>query len=140
MVTNCIEDYDSEPVKYCSKCHSLKIKYEEDFDTEYCAECGGTDIKECSIEEWESLYEKRNKSKYTEKNKDPRQSPVYRLSLKGLMHKVSDSKHWESIIEGIFPHFPKGPNKADSIIAFFDILVRKNKLDDLRKLLYKLKL
>jgi hypothetical protein len=55
------------------------------------------------------------------------------------MHKVSDSPKWEYIIKEIYGHLPKGMSKADSIVVFFDRLVKDNKLDALRTLLYKMK-
>lgn len=58
---NCPNDYNKEPVLYCKRCLSLKImnipKIE---DSDYCDECGSTDVGKCSIEEWETLY----KAKY----------------------------------------------------------------------------
>ena len=53
-------DYNNEPVFYCKHCLSLDVRYVLDMkDSEYCDDCGSTDIAECSIEEWENLY--RNK-------------------------------------------------------------------------------
>lgn len=52
-----VEEYNDEPVFYCSSCHSLRILVDdrladESWDGSYCAECGCTDISSCSIEEW----------------------------------------------------------------------------------------
>lgn len=53
-------DYNSEPVFYCKHCLSLNVRHVLDTkDSEYCDNCGSTNIVECSIEEWENLY--RNK-------------------------------------------------------------------------------
>lgn len=53
-------EYNAEPVLYCKHCLSLKImnipKME---DSDYCDECGSTDIGECSIEEWKTLYKNK---------------------------------------------------------------------------------
>lgn len=50
-------DYNSEPVYYCKHCLSLKIFDVEGIpDSEYCDECGSTDIEQTSIEDWENLY------------------------------------------------------------------------------------
>ena len=51
------KNYDEEPVSYCAFCHSLHIVVDEEgagdgWDGSYCKECGGTDIRECSIVEW----------------------------------------------------------------------------------------
>lgn len=57
---NSHNDYNNEPVFYCKHCLSLNVRYVLDMeDSEYCDDCGSTDIAECSIEEWENLY--RNK-------------------------------------------------------------------------------
>lgn len=61
-------DYNAEPVLYCSHCLSLKVlnvPYMPDSD--YCDECGSTDIKETSIENWETLYKNKYGHKYIEK-------------------------------------------------------------------------
>lgn len=49
------EDYNNEPVYYCSSCLSLLIR-ELDNNICFCDECGDTDIKTSHIEEWEKLY------------------------------------------------------------------------------------
>lgn len=59
------EAYNMEPVFYCRKCLSLKIrdvKHVE--DSEYCDECGSTDIGTASIEEWEALYKAKYGHRY----------------------------------------------------------------------------
>ena len=58
------QEYDSEPVKYCARCFSLKIKYEESIDAECCGDCGSSDILESSIEEWEKKYERKYGKKF----------------------------------------------------------------------------
>lgn len=131
------EDYDSEPVAYCSKCYSLKIRHEDALDTDCCADCGSTDIQESSVEEWERKYERRYGHKLTQKEENPEKTYFFTLTLKELMHKVSDSVEWKDIIRGVCPHFPEGYSKADSIVLFFDTLIRKNKLKDLRLFLFK---
>lgn len=131
-------DYDSEPVVYCANCLSLKIRYNETLDMDYC-DCGCTDIRQCLPEEWERLYEKKYGRKYIEKA-DLRKSPIFQLPLNKLMRKVSDSTKWEYIIKEMYGHLPKGMSKADSIIVFFDKVIKENKLDALRTLLYRMKL
>ena len=60
-------DYNSEPVFYCKHCLSLTIMHIPIVeDSEYCDKCGATDIETCSIEEWESLYEKKYGHKFLE--------------------------------------------------------------------------
>ena len=133
-------DHDPEPVFYCATCLSLNVKYEESIDSDCCGECGSTDIRESSFEEWERRYEKKYGRKYVEKSQDIRNSPIFKLSFSKLMKKVSDCPKWETIIREIYKHFPGGISKADSIVMFFDHLVRDNKLDSLRELLYKWKI
>lgn len=56
------EEYNSEPVFYCSECLSLKIR--EIDETDYCDKCGSTDIKEANIHDWEEMYEKKYGKSY----------------------------------------------------------------------------
>jgi hypothetical protein len=37
-------------------------------DASFCDECGGTDIAEASIEEWEALYKSKHGFAYLENN------------------------------------------------------------------------
>lgn len=60
-------NYNDEPVLYCKHCLSLKIRSIPRMDdSDYCDECGSTDIAECSIEEWETLYTNRYGHKFLE--------------------------------------------------------------------------
>lgn len=55
------EDYNNIPVHYCKECLSLRvIRVAGMEDTCYCDECGGTDIEQAPIEEWEALYKKKH--------------------------------------------------------------------------------
>lgn len=131
-------DYDSEPVTYCSRCYSLKIKYEETIDSDCCMDCGCSDVKESPIEVWEALYEKRYGHKYITKNTDPTKSFVFKLPLEKLKIKVYESPAWEKIIKTLYPKFPGGLGKADSIILLFDKLIKDRRLDDLKLLLFRM--
>ena len=137
---NVINDYDSEPVYYCATCLSLNIKHEETIDSDCCGDCGNTTIQEATFEEWERKYQKKYGHKFAEKNDDIRNSPVFKMSFSKLMKKVADSPKWEQIIKEIYGYFPKGLSKADSIVVFFDKLIKDNKLDRLREILYKMKI
>ena len=130
-------DYDSEPVRYCARCYSLKIKYEEAIDSDCCMECGCSDMRESTIDEWERLYEKRYGQKYVVKTTDPTKSFVFKLPLDKLKEKVYDSPLWRDIIRALYPRFPGGLGKADSIILFFDKLIKDRKLDDLKLYLFR---
>ena len=120
------QDYDSEPVRYCARCYSLKVKYEESVDYECCGDCGSSDILEAPIEEWEKKYERRYGHKFTQKEQDPKNTFIFKLPLDKLKAKVYESSQWREIINAIYPKFPGGYGKADSIILFFDTLVRQN--------------
>lgn len=131
-------DYDSEPVIFCSRCYSLKIKHDDGMDSDYCADCGCFDVQEAPLEEWEKLYEKRYRHKFTQKNEDPKKTFIFNLTTEELKTKVYKSDKWNYIIHNIYPKFPGGLGKADSIILFFHHLIKDNKLNDLKFLLLKL--
>lgn len=51
------EDYNNEPVSYCSSCLSLEIKEVDGLpDLAMCQDCGNTDIESCHIDEWNEKY------------------------------------------------------------------------------------
>ena len=127
-----INDYDSEPMAFCAKCFSPKIKHEAVIDMDYCGDCGCSSIREASVYEWESLYEKKYGHKYVVKGNDPKKNPVFKLPLNKLMNKLSNLDNWRSIILSLYPRFPGGFGKADSIVLLFDKLTKDNRLDDLR--------
>lgn len=52
-----IEDYNNEPVYYCTQCLSLKIKIVGGFN--FCDDCGSTSIATAHIEDWENQYKER---------------------------------------------------------------------------------
>lgn len=130
-------DYDEEPVRYCARCYSLKIKYEEGLDSECCAECGSTDILEAPIDEWEKMYERRYGHKFAVKEENPEKSFVFSLSTDELKTKIYKSDTWKEIIKTLYPNFPGGLSKTDSIILFFDTIIRQNRLNELKLLLFK---
>lgn len=134
---NATVEYDSEPVLYCANCYSLRIQHEDAVDSDFCRDCGCSEIKETSIENWERLYEIRYGHSYIHKNSDPTKSPIFRLSISELKEKVSSSSKWKEIIKSIYPHFPKGYGRIDALLLFFDKIIKDNKINDLRLLLYK---
>jgi hypothetical protein len=127
-----LKDYDSEPIAYCAKCLSPKIKHEAILDTDYCGDCGCSDIKEASVYVWESMYERKHGHKYVVKGTDPKKHPIFKLSLSKLMEKLANLEQWREVIHKLYPRFPGGFSKADSIVLLFDKLVKDNKLDELR--------
>ena len=61
-------EYNNEPVFYCKDCLSLKIRDVEHIDdSEYCDECGSTDIGTASIEEWDAMYVAKYGHHFTDK-------------------------------------------------------------------------
>lgn len=58
------EEYNNIPVHYCKNCLSIKINGEEECD--YCEDCGGTNIDQCHISEWEEMFIKKNGYRYLE--------------------------------------------------------------------------
>ena len=127
-----LEDYDSEPVVYCSKCYSLNIVHEDSIDSDCCGECGCSDVKTTSIEEWEEMYAKRYGHKFVEKNHDIRKSPIFLLSNDKLKTKLFNDPSWKEICRTLYPTFPNWLSKADSIILLFAKLSQENRIDDLR--------
>lgn len=106
-------------------------------DFEYCADCGSSDILEASVEDWERMYENRYGHKYAQKEEDPSKTFIFKLTTEELKSKVYKSDKWWEIIRAIYPHFPRGYSKADSIILFFHTLIKQNKINELKLFLYK---
>lgn len=129
-------NYDSEPVEYCSKCYSLRIKHEDAIDADYCTECGSTEISTTDIDTWERLYEQRYGKRYVERNNDPRCSIYFKMPLDRLKAKVFYSKMLDRILYSLYPRFPKGLSREDAVILLFDKLSKDNRMDDLRLCLY----
>lgn len=125
-------DYDSEPVKYCARCYSLKIKYEDTVDSEYCADCGCLDIQVSDVHTWEKLYEKRYGKKYLVNSYDPKRTLVFKMSIGELKTRLYNHPRCMDIIRNIYPGFPGGLSKADSILLFFDRVIKDGKLDTVR--------
>lgn len=62
------EIYNSIPVYYCQHCLSLKIKSVEGIPhSEYCCECGSTNIDKTDIEDWDIKYQNRYGYKFLDK-------------------------------------------------------------------------
>lgn len=56
------EEYNNEPVLYCSECLSLRIRGVDNID--YCDECGSTQVEETHIKDWEEAYKNKYGVKY----------------------------------------------------------------------------
>lgn len=60
------QQYNDEPVYYCSQCLSLNIKSIDDYD--YCVECGNTNILTDHIKLWGKKYEYKYDKEFLETN------------------------------------------------------------------------
>lgn len=61
------KEYNNEPVLYCKRCLSLRIMNVPKIEnSDFCDECGGTDIGEATIDEWSELYIKKYRKSYLE--------------------------------------------------------------------------
>lgn len=127
-----INDYDSEPVTYCSRCYSLNIMFEDVIGTDCCRDCGCSDVKTASIDDWERLFAERYGHKFVEAKHDVRRSPIFQMSNDELKSKLFKDSSWRDICKSLYPTFPSWLSKADSIILLFAKLCQDNRLDDLR--------
>lgn len=130
------EDYDQEPVTYCARCYSLKIVHEDSIDTDCCMDCGSTELLTTDIHTWETLYETRYGHKFTEKHDDPRNSIIFKMPLNKLKVFIYQNIPLAAIVYRLYPKFPQGMSKVDTILMLFDKLAKDNRFDDLRFLLY----
>lgn len=53
-----IDDYNSIPVYFCRNCLSLKIRVMGEY-SEYCDDCGSTEIETTDIESWREMYKNK---------------------------------------------------------------------------------
>ena len=51
------QDFNSEPVVYCSHCLSLAVLTVN--DTDFCDKCGCTEMASADIADWEELYKQK---------------------------------------------------------------------------------
>lgn len=56
--TTAQEDYNLEPVYYCTHCLSLKVLSLDPY-VDYCDDCGSTDIESTDIFTWRRMYKER---------------------------------------------------------------------------------
>ena len=55
-----LHEYNEVPIFYCKHCLSLKVRYVSSIeDSEFCDECGSTDIAQENVREWEKMYEEK---------------------------------------------------------------------------------
>lgn len=127
-----LERFDDEPISYCSRCYSLKIKYEDTVGMECCGDCGCTDFTSSSVEEWDKLFQKRYGHKFVEDKGNIRKSPIFQMSNDKLKNLVFQCNEWREICSILYPAFPKWLSKTDSVILLFAKLYQDNRLDDLK--------
>ena len=127
-----IKEYESDPVTFCARCYSLKYKYEESIGMECCMECGCTDCKTTSFEEWNKLYIGRYGHEYLKIKRDPKKSPLFTMPISKLKDRVFNNSSWKEICKSLYPKFPEGLSRTDSVIMLFSQLCKDNRLDDLR--------
>lgn len=125
-------NYNDEPVTYCARCYSLKIAYENSIGMDCCGECGCTDTRTASFNTWEELFKRRYGHKYVQETKDIRRSPIFLMTEKELKQQLYKSSHWKEICKTLYPNFPDGISRADSVILLFAKLCQDNRMDDLR--------
>lgn len=60
--------YDDDPVFYCKRCLSLKIRQMPFMkNQDYCDECGSAEVDKADIETWKKLYEEKYGHPYIQK-------------------------------------------------------------------------
>lgn len=97
-----------------------------------CGECGCTDTRNASFNTWEELFKRRYGHKYVQETKDIRRSPIFLMTEKELKQQLYKSSHWKEICKTLYPNFPDGISRADSVILLFAKLCQDNRMDDLR--------
>lgn len=132
-------DYDEEPVEYCSKCYSLKIKHIDAVNLDCCMDCGSTETATASISDWERMYEHRYGHKFLKRHNDPRDSVWFRMPVYKLKAHVYRSPKLNDIIHKLYPHFPEGYTNSEKVLLLFDALTKDGRMDDLRRVLWEMK-
>lgn len=130
------EDYNSEPVWYCANCYSLRIKHNDWLDEDYCDECGCSNLLTASIEEWENLYRGRYGKDHIKKIADPKKARLAKMSVTELKDLLWKTERWYSVICSLYKKFPRY-NRVDTILLFFDKVIKEGRVEELREALYK---
>lgn len=126
------EDYNDDPVTYCSRCYSLNIKQDDAVGFDFCGECGCTDFSTTDVFTWEKLFKNRYGHDFVEASHDFRKSPVFTMSLDRLKAMVFKDECWKELCRAMYPAFPEGISKADSVVLLFAKIIQDNRLDELR--------
>lgn len=128
-------NYDLEPVRYCARCLSLKIKYDEDLDYEWCADCGSTEVNEALTEDWEELYAKRYGHKFVVRADRGVKNKILKMSIGELKEWVFNCDNWTRLIKSMYPGFPFGYGKTDSVFLFFNKIMKDRRVDELKQII-----
>ena len=121
-----------EPWVFCERCYSIRFKYEDSLGMECCEDCGCTDFKSSTFEDWEKLYKNRYGHPYLEDCNSIKKSTVFLLSDEQLKTKLFKSSACKEICRKLYTGFPGGLSNEDSVLLLFSKLYRDNRLDALR--------
>lgn len=133
-----IKEYDEEPVAYCKRCYSLNVRHDDDMNIDYCGDCGGTEILETDIWNWEEMYRERYGHRLVDDRRNPRKSMFFNVGIRELKRIVMRHEQLERIWRKMYEKMPKGLTREESVIVLFDKLGKDNRIDDLRYFLYRL--
>lgn len=131
------QEVEEEPITYCRKCYSIKVKYEDSIGMDCCGDCGCTDFSTTNFDEWENLYRNRYGHKYMEDVGEVRKNPIFQMDGEKLKALLYRNQAWREICVSMYSTFPNWLSKTDSIILLFAKLCQENRLDDLRRELIK---
>lgn len=121
---------------FCARCYSIRFKYEDSIGMECCKDCGCTDFRQSTFEEWNSLYKNRYGHPYLEDKGVIRRSPVFLLSIEQLKTRLFKSSYCMDMCKALYPGFPDGLSKEDSVLLLFSKLEKDNRVDALRMEMY----
>lgn len=131
------QEVEEEPITYCKRCYSIKVRFEDSIGMDCCGDCGCTDFGTASFEEWEGLYKGRYGHKYMEDVGEVRKNPIFQMDIEKLKTLLYKNPAWREICVTMYSTFPNWLSKTDSIILLFAKLCQENRLDDLRRELIK---
>lgn len=132
-----MNEYDREPVKYCTECFSLLVGGIDGVeDSDYCMACGCTKIGSAGIREWERMYEARYGHRLVERERDAERGRIFSLGLAGLKGELLSRPRCREIVGRMYPALARRRlPEVDLVFAFFDEACKDGRLDELRELL-----
>ena len=131
-----IKNEEEEPWTFCPKCYSIKFRFEDSLGTDCCEDCGCTDLRTSTFEEWDKLYRNRYGRPFLEDKGLIKKSPVFLLTEEQLKTKLFKHPSCMEICKELYPSFPGGLGKEDAVLLLFSKLDIDNRLDALRMNLY----